>query len=398
MTFAEVIFLKEAVKNFYDKWMRFAVIGAALVFFAVRSVQMIMQISTTLALPAATLYLLDFNFYIGSRTFIGSVLTLLTEHITYQQIFALNIAVYVSMIIAFFALGMHTVKLAVKEDNNFMFLLAALFIVCPYSVMQYASWVGTYDIYLCLFAVLCGVLSGTKRMNWLCPVICVIAIFTHYAFVFSYFPAVLSVQIYGIITNENRKSSIVSAVVGFVASFVSAVYCGFFADGTIKMTRDELYAYMENRLGMPVENKPYIDSYYFEEDVFGMLSGFKNSIVNDEFIKNFVLFFLPVMLLFVALWCYYIIKNSNKQIVAGVFFILTAVCSIALIFLIIEAPRWQAAAILSQFIILFTVMKKKDSAVTELMGKINILPVNVAMIVFIVYNISASFIIKPFFS
>ena len=95
MTFAEVIFLKEAVKIFYDKWMRFAVIGAALVFFAVRSVQMIMQISTTLALPAATLYLLDFNFYIGSRTFIGSVLTLLTEHITYQQIFALNIAVYV---------------------------------------------------------------------------------------------------------------------------------------------------------------------------------------------------------------------------------------------------------------------------------------------------------------
>ena len=389
--------MKESIKNDYNKWLRIAVIGAALVFFAVRSVQMIMQVSTTLAYPAATLYLLDFNFYIGSRTFIGSVLTLLTEHITYQQIFALNTAVYAAMILAFFALGIHTVKIAVKEDNNFMFLIAALFIVCPYSVMQYANWVGTYDIYLCLFAVLCGVLSGTKRMHWLCPVICVIAIFTHYAFVFSYFPAVLSVQIYDIITREKRKSAIVSAVLGFAASFASAVYCGFFANNTIRMTRDELYAYMENRLGMPVENKPYIDSYYFDEDVFGMLSGFKNSIVNDEFIKNFVLFFLPVMLLFVALWCYYIIKNSNKQTVAGVFFVLTAVCSFALIFLIIEAPRWQAAAILSQFIILFAVMKKKDSVVIDLLGKINILPVNISMIIFIVYNMCASFMIKPFF-
>ncbi len=359
---------------------------------------MITEVSTQLALPAATLYLLDFNFYIGSRTFIGSILTLLTPHITYQQIFILNISVYAVTILSFFALGLYTIKKSIKDDNNFLFLVAILFIVCPYSLLQYSNWVGTYDIYLCLFAVLCALASSSKNMHWLCPVLCVMAIFTHYAFAFSYFPAVLAVQVYNIITSEKKMQRIFSTVTGFFASFVSAVYCGFFANNTIKMSRDELYSYMEKRLGTQVENKPYIDSYYFDEDVFGMLGGFKDNIINSEFIKNFVLFFMPVMLLFVVLWCYYIIKNKKNQIIPGFFFLLTAAVSTVLIFLIIEAPRWQTAAILSEFLILFVMIKKNDVTLTDCYEKLNKLPINIFMLIFIGYNMVASFMIKPFFS
>lgn len=359
---------------------------------------MIIEVSSQLALPAATLYLLDFNFYIGSRTFIGSILTLLTPHITYQQIFILNISVYAVTVLSFFFLGLYTIKKAIKEDNNFLFLVAILFIVCPYSLLQYANWVGTYDIYLCLFAVVCVFASNSKNMHWLCSVLCVMAVFTHYAFAFSYFPAVLAVQVYNIIKSEKKISRILSTAITLLLSFVSAVYCGFFANNTIKMSRDELYIYMENRLGTQVENKPYIDSYYFDEDVFGMLSNFKNSIISSEFTKNFVLFFMPVMLLFVALWCYYIIKNKKNQIIPGFFFLMTAAVSIALIFLIIEAPRWQTAAILSEFLIIFVLIKKNDVILTDVFGKLNKLPINVFMLIFIVYNMVASFLIKPFFS
>lgn len=393
-----MIFVNEAIKKDFSKWFRPVLLAVALIFFVIRAIQMITEVSTQLALPAATLYLLDFNFYIGSRTFIGSILTLLTPHITYQQIFVLNISVYAVTIMSFFALGLYTIKKSVKEDNNFMFLVAILFIVCPYSLLQYANWVGTYDIYLSLFAVLCGIMASSKRMHWLCPVLCVIAIFTHYAFAFSYFPAVFAVQIYNIITSDKKKSRILSTSTGFVASFVSAVYCGFFANNTIKMSRDELYAYMENRLGTQVENKPYIDSYYFDEDVFGMLGGFKDNIINSEFTKNFVLFFMPVMMLFIALWCYYIIKNKKNQIIPGFFFLLTTAVSIALVFLIIEAPRWQTAAILSEFLILFVMIKKNDVTATDCFKKLNKLPINIFMLIFIVYNMVASFMIRPFFS
>lgn len=393
-----MIFLNELTKKEVSKWFRPVLLAVALIFFIVRAIQMITEVSTQLALPAATLYLLDYNFYIGSRTFIGSILTLLTPHITYQQIFIMNISVYVFTILSFFALGAYTIKKSIKEDNNFLFLVAILFIVCPYSLLQYANWVGTYDIYLCLFAVLCDMTASSERMHWLCPVLCVMAIFTHYAFVFSYFPAVFAVQIYNIITCKKKKGRILSTATGFIASFVSAVYCGFFANNTIKMSRDELYAYMENRLGTEVQNKPYIDSYYFDEDVYGMLKGFKNSIINSEFTKNFVLFFLPVMLFFTALWCYYIIKSEKKQMISGGFFILTVVVSVALIFLIIEAPRWQTAAILSQFLIFFVLIRKNNNVVLGCFNKLNSIPINALMLIFIIYNMVASFMIKPFFS
>lgn len=391
-------YLNSLMKKDYGKWFRFGLLGVALIFFVIRAIQMIIDVSVKLAHPAATLYLLDYNFYIGSRTFIGSILTLLTPHITYQQIFIINISVYVITILAFFGLGVYAVRKAIKENNDFLLLVAILFIVCPYALLQYSNWVGTYDIYLSLFAVLCGIMSSSKHMHWLCPILCVMAIFTHYSFAFAYFPAVFAVQIYNTITSEKKTSRILSTSAGLVASFASAVYCAFFANNTIKMSRDELYAYMENRLGTEVQNKPYIDSYYFEEDVYGMLSSFQKNIINIEFTKYFVLFFLPVMLLFMALWCYYIIKSEKKQMISGGFFVLTAVVSIALIFLINEAPRWQTAATLSQFLIIFVLIKKEDVTVVESFKKLNKLPINAAMLIFIIYNMAASFEIKPFFS
>lgn len=388
-------FLNKLLKD--RNTVRYAILAAALIFFAVRAVQMTMEISTFLAHPAATLYLLDFNFYLGSRTFIGSILTLLTEHITIGQIFAMNITVYVLSIVSYFAMGFYTFKKSVKENNDFLFLAAILFIVCPYGLLQFSNWVGTYDIYLSLFAVLCAFLTSKKGWHWLCPVICVAAIFTHYAFAFSFYPAVLAVQVYNIVTSDKKLSRILSAATGLIVSFVSAVYCGFFANSTIKMTRDELYAYMAQRLGTEVENKSYIDSYYFQDDVFGMLGGFKDSIVNKEFITNFVLYFLPVMLAFFALWTYYITRKEKKQIFSGAFFIITLAVSIGLIFTIIEAPRWQTAAVLSQFLIFFTVIKKDDPTIAGCLTKLNKKPCIIAMAAFVVLSVAASFLIEPFY-
>lgn len=378
--------------------LRYIILSAALVFFTVRAVQMVTTISTQLAFPAATLYLLDFNFYLGSRTFIGSILTLLTPHITYQQIFILNISVYVIAVLTFLGMGISTFRKALKESNDLLFLSSILFIVCPYSLIQYSSWVGTYDIYLCLFAAIAVMMTNSEKLHWFVSVICVMAIFTHYAFVFSFFPALLAVQVYNITISDKKTGRIVSTAISFVVSFISAVYCGFLANGTIKMTRSELYAYMADRLGTEVENKPYIDSYYFKEDVFGMLGNFKNEIINDDFLINFSLYFLPVILAFSALWIYYITTKGKKQIISGGFFLLTVSVSVALIFLIIEAPRWQTAAILSQFLIFFTIIKKNDSTAIECLNKLNKKPINAVMLCFVVFSMIASFLIKPFFS
>ncbi len=359
---------------------------------------MITEVSVSLARPGATLYLLDFNFYIGTRTFIGSILTLLTPHITYQQIFQLNICIYLVLILMFMFLGFYTFKKSMSENNNILFLSSLLFITSPYALLQYANWIGTYDVYLCLFAVLCSLTSLSKRAHYLLPILCVMAIFTHYAFVFSYLPAVLAVHIYNITISKNKKSRIFSTSTAFIASFIVAVYCGFFANDTIKMSRTELYTYMENRLGIPIENKPYIDSYYFNDDVFDMLKNFKDSIINQEFLKNFILFFLPLILLFASLWCYYIIKAKKDQIISGFFFLAATAVSILLIFFIVEAPRWQTAATLSQFIIFFVLIKKEDTFILDILSRLNNTHTNILLFLLVILNVFASFAIKPYFS
>ncbi len=394
----QVFFMNKTIKRTYGSGNKYKLIFLALsvAFFVARSVQMILQVSVNLAYPGATLYLFDFHFYIGTRTFIGSILTLLTPHITYQQIFGLNLFIYVALILSFALLCFHSAQKAISENNNVLFGILLAFITFPYSLLQYANWIGAYDLYLCLFAVL-GVLTAlSKHAHWLFPLICVMAIFTHYSFVFAYFPAIFAVHLYCAFIEKEKKSRILSATTAFLSSFITAVYCAFFANNTIKMTRSELLAYMESRLEMPVGNERYIDAYYFNDDVIGMIGALRSNITDQDFLKNFTLFFLPIMLCFCLLWCNYIIKTNKNQIIPCLCFLVAAAVNTALIFIIPEYPRWQTAAALSQFIIFFVLIKKEDSFVINFLKHLNKLDVDVWFIIYVVFVTLASLAIKPY--
>ncbi len=402
--------IKSEDKAKLAKWV---MLVAASAFFVLRSVQMISENSVVLAHPAATLYLLDYQFYYGTRTFIGSLISLFTYNITYQQIFTLNICVYIATGVSIIGMASCVLKKAIKENNTFLFFVSMLLFVFPYSVLRYANWIGIYDIYLALAAVLCSLVAGKKYVHWLCPVIFVMAIFTHHSFVLIYFPAVFFIQVYHILKSDFKKSYIASTVSGLIIAFVSAVYCVFFANSTIKMSRDELFAYMQDRLGTEVLNKVYIDVYYFNEKGNG-LSIFREKEFSPEFLLNFFVFFLPVMLLFAALWYYYITnndkkqfskkekklhkKNSRFQLICGLLFLTTLLFGIALIFLMEEEPRWMTAATLSQFMILFTLINNKDPVIESCLIKKNTKKANIAMAALVVYCIVANFMIQPYFS
>ena len=354
------------------------------------------SISFKLAHPAATLYLFDYNFYFGTRTFVGSILTLLKDKITYQQIFGLNAFIYIAIIAAFVFLCLYSAKKAMTENNNILFLILIAFIVFPYSLIQYAGWIGSYDLYLCLFAVLSALTALSKRAHWLFPILCIMAIFTHYSFVLCYFPAVLSVHIYCIYSSENKPSRIASSALAFLSSFASTVYCVFFANNTIKMTRSELLSYMGDRLGMPASNERYIDAYYFNDEVADMIITLQTRVFNQGFIKNSVLFFLPIILFFCLLWYNCIIKTKKNQIFPYLCFLGTAAVNIALAFIIPEYPRWLTAATLSQFIIFFALMKKEEACVLNFLNRLNKTDTDIWFVIGVVVTVVSSLTITPY--
>ncbi len=317
----------------------------------------------------ATLYLLDYNFYYGTRIFIGSIYALLFNHISENMIFAFNIAAYLLSVVLFFIVTKPCLDRAIKRKSITLLFVFFVFFTCPYSVLQFAGWLGAYDIWLILAALLCCIMSGNKYLKWFVPMICVAAVFTHYAFVFSLFPAVVSVQIFYILREDNRHKAgdIVSAALTFAATFLSAVYCAFFAGSTVKMSESELFGYMSERLGAEVGNRDYIINYYFSEDsVFQMLKNLALSIWNKSFVKENIAFFLPFFALIMLIWITCIKKSTRKQDkFKFLVFIAAFAVSSSVMFFIIEANRWRSAAIISQITIICVCLKSNDKILTE---------------------------------
>lgn len=335
-------------------------LGAAFLFFMIKTVYQIATVSWSMAYPGASLYLLDCNFYYGTRTFIGSVIRLFTYHITYEQVFALNLCVYILTAVLFFALAASTLKKVQGENNDILFFAFLVPFVFPYGLVEYANWIGLYEIYLLLFSLVCCFATHKKHLYWVSPFLCVAGIFTHISFAVVYFPAVMCVQFYYILTENKKAERIACFATTAVTTVISAVWCVFFANDTIKMTRDELFSYMTSRLGMPVSNKIYFDTYYFTDDAAGTTLSLIKSIVNTNFVLCFVFVLLPVLALLMSVWIPFIKKGNTAHKLAGLTFIATMLVSVATAFIFNEFPRWFTAAVLSQFIILFSLIRKQD--------------------------------------
>lgn len=351
-----------------------AVFFSAAAAFAAILIYYIVRFSLPLRHDSATLYLLDYNFYYGTRIFIGSVYTLLADHISENVIYAANLAAYLAGAALFIYTVSACVKSATELKNNTLIAAIPFFLLCPYSVLQFAGWVGAYDIWLCLAMLLCCMMVRNNIAKWFVPAVCVCAVFTHYAFVFSFFPAVVCAQFF-MITRKNsgrRAGDILSALLTFALTFVSAVWCAFYAPATAKMSESELYGYMSERLGSAVGNWHYITSYYFSDaGNTEMLGGLMKSIYNGRMLRENALIFLPFFLFFAAVWIGCIVKSGRKtDRLKYAAFIAALLVSSAVMFFIIEANRWRAAAIISQVALFCLCLKENDAPLKNLMVSI----------------------------
>ncbi len=346
-----------------------------LICFIASCVIWVFKYSLPLKHDGATFYLLDYNFYYGTRIFIGSIYTLLMKHISEDFIFAMNIAAYVAFVSLFMMCLSVSLKKSAVKYNPVLSALVPCFLICPYSILQFSGWIGSYDIWLGLAMIVCCLAAENKTARWFIPVICTVAVFTHYAFVFSFYPAVVCVQLLLIFKKDNkqRAGDIISSVITFLCTFLSAVWCAFFAQSTIKMTEQELFTYMSDRLGDNVGNQGYIASYYFDKNNnIDMLSGLLNGVDTEKFTRENLFFFLPFFLLISAIWIGCIIKSKRKtDRFKYLVFIGAFIVSSSVMFFMIEPNRWRAAAIISQIVILCICLKEDDEPVTVFFESIN---------------------------
>lgn len=319
----------------------------------------------------APLYLLDYHFYYGTRTFIGSVFTLLTDHISADTIGIVNLAAYLVSVLLLLVLLFRSCKTAFQMDHPALIALISVFLLCPYSILQFAGWIGLYDVWLCLGTLLCCFLTSS-RAKWVVPVICVCAVFTHYAFVFSFFPVIVCMQLFLIFKKDSksRASDIACFVLTFLFTAASAVWCGFFAQATVKMSESELYEYVCRRLGQPPLSWDYIQSYYFYgESNFKMLGSLVKYARSATMFQETIFLFLPFFLVFAAVWVGCLIKSDRKiDRFKYLTFLAALVASSAIVLFVVEANRWRTAAVLSQIMLFCFCLKEKDEPFYEFLA------------------------------
>lgn len=221
------------------------------------------------------LFLADLRIGFISRTFIGSIVTLLFHPVTAQKI---DIFIFISQLLmsllVSLLLAMFTSSSRAKRSFYIVTLLSFLIVTSPSGVLEYERWgSGSLDLYWVIVFFLSFFLLKKRRALWLLPVLCFLGFFIHYGYLLSYLPAVLAAVLYLLLKEGKNKKISALAYTAALVSFASCIYFYVFANKTITMDYDQLVDWLNSRLGMNVETT-LITGYTLIYQIKGYGSGF----------------------------------------------------------------------------------------------------------------------------
>lgn len=175
-------------------------------------------------------YTLSYKYGFISRGFIGSIVRLVIPKLTLRHIY-LIVAFNTLLLCAMTVFFVNRIKKLSGMGENAAFLFTAmLFVVNPGSIAFLFYWgnFGRLDLYMILILLFSALLMLKGAFLFLIPVMCVMGILTHQAFLFMYFPAVMALLLYLAWVKKNRYAKIIFWVTGIVTC-ITFLYMQFFS-------------------------------------------------------------------------------------------------------------------------------------------------------------------------
>jgi len=343
-------------------------------------------------------YLADYRLGICSRMLIASLVSLLSgEKVTagFLAVFTL-LSLLTAFILTAVLLG-RVIQVAETDIRPAVIVLAILFCCVGNSVMMYAYIVGMLDIYWYIFAALAVLCVKNKTARWLVPVLCVLGIANHYAFVFSFLPLILLLLYIETDTVQPPKGARALFWLSAAVSFAAAVYFVFIANATITLPQEDFIASIKSRTDLPVW-ADYFSGYFFFTDrqgmevggVKGLLEALAGTAAESFRLQNTLRILAgaaPLLILFGFLWYKAIgFSSGRREKRRLVLCALLPLCALPALVISSDLSRWVSAALMSQFAIIFYLLFSGNEAIHKsialLKSKITANPLYLAAVLF----------------
>ena len=324
-------------------------------------------------------YLIDYSVGFVSRALVGHIISLFTEKVSMALIVRLtHAALWISLMLQA-GLAATAFKKAWLQKSPLLCLLFVLFALSHHTVIPNVINFGVLDTYNLILACLYIYLSDTKAGKWLAPAVCFTGIILHYQFVLAYLTLILSVELYYII-KEKKGRALRTALFVFtlLGSAALTVYLVFFSKSHVKMSAEELAAYMRGRF-TDYRSAGLFDEYF----TYYIYGDYQN--VNYSAPADFVRFLLeyslghlnplshvlyalsafPVFGILIRLWAGVCKNAPKKEKAAYVVFMLQPLTLAAAMVVSTDTSRWAGACWFSCFMLLLTVLRTEGPALAE---------------------------------
>lgn len=340
-------------------------------------------------------YLCDFSAGFCSRVIVGSIVSLFTDTVSIALMERIAGAAVLLSFILLSVLTGAVLRKGLREKAFVPVLAAVLLLFEPVTAQSNFMFLGTLDIYALLLFLLTVGTFGTPLFYAAAPVLSLLGMTVHYHYFFSFFPPVLALYVYELFLSE-KKSRRAAAAAGMSVTALSGgslfVYFVFFAKDHLLCTADEFYDRMVSRFDVSAAVRRGLEKImdgnavfrdYFDYYIFGYNKGtfyydsganFIDFLRRDRYdraplslyLKYFALV-LPVLIAFFLLWCVCASRQEGSKKLPYIAFACIMAALFPELFISSDVPRWMSIALITQFVLLFTVFLHKDPAVRDVM-------------------------------
>jgi hypothetical protein len=304
----------------------------------------------------ATSYLLSYRYGVSSRSFVATVIDILTNGSFVSKYFVWHF-IFCSLVFLSFLISTclgYNIQKNKGQIKLFVLFLSLLYLTSFTSPSAYFTPVnfGRLEIFALIIMLFLVVIVGKPGLRWIIPLLALFALTIHLILVFFYIPLVCIILLYELLGKENRPKGTVMllaiTIIIIVVSFFA--YLLFHEQTFVFHNALEFSEYLKNKTDLVfTENFLHLTLFAKLQD---HLDDWRKTVSLKSGGNISILINFPLLLFFIVFWIKCFLQESKKEM--KLFFVLPILALIyqALAFLMFyDFGRWMIMILNVQFIL-----------------------------------------------
>ncbi|HOU10226.1 MAG TPA: hypothetical protein PL044_03790 [Clostridiales bacterium] len=320
-----------------------------------------------------THYLITYEFGLVPRGFIGSLLSLFANNITYNLVYAVSIVSFTFLIAQISLLLGNAIKTSETDMKPSIKIFALLFLASPFSVTYLlGGYFGRFDLYWVIITLLSLVFLKKPAFRWAVPLLCAVAVMIHQGFMVTYMPALAIALLYEVCRNKYSKSSIAVFALSCFSMISVFLYLQYSVNHIPFDNPVEFLNHLAKRAAFAPEIALIYSEYFCSAKDWSQNVILPTlSIIGPTVVSLMLVFSAPLLIIFFYIWKQSF-KTAESKFLKFVFFLCAAAPCIfaAAALFAADLDRWWAAVMNNQFIFIFYFIFSKEKPVTNAVKRV----------------------------